>query len=263
MRKWHGKRILIGLLMTSMLMLPSCGKKEEATTSEPETIAPKEYIGKTGRNTIRISPDGNVLEISIEDYTSVNTNVEELKEYINTQIDEYNQKTGVNRVSFRELKQEGNVMKVAISYSDLETYADFNRMSISLSSYSSEKADEVARAEAERVKADERSTEAPDISQAELLEAGYEPGELPELQEASEQEEVKEIHEEFTDPSGKKIVSDQVPAGENMMLKTDERIAVELESGQILYTNHHAEIQDGTALTDGEGTAVIVLFLGI
>ena len=261
MRKRTGKKVFIGLLLVTLMILPSCGKKEEATTTEPDVISKKEYIGTTGRNTIRISPDGNVLEISIEDYSSVNYKEDELKKYIETEVNDYNQKIGVNKVSFRELKTEGNVVKVALSYSDLDTYAAFNGMDISLTAYSAEKADRVAREEAEQNKADEKNTETPAISQAELLEAGYEPGELPKPEEPTEAEKV--VKEEFTDASGVKVTSDKVPAGGNMMLKTSERIAVELENGQILYTNHHATIQDGTAMTDGEETAVIVLFLGI
>ena len=263
MRKRNERKVFLAILLAGLMLLPSCGKKEEVTTSaEPETVSEKEHIGSTGRNTIRISPDGSVLEISVEDYSSVDFKPDELQEYIDSEVNSYNERIGVNKVSFRELKTEGNVVKVALSYSDLENYAAFNRMDISMTSYSAEKADQVAKAEAEQNKADERATEAPAaISQAELLEAGYEPGELPEQEELTEEE--KEIKEEFTDADGAKVTSDKVPAGGNMMLKTSERLAVELEGGQILYTNHHATIQDGTAITDGDGTAVIVLFLGI
>ena len=260
--KKRSRFLICTLLMVTLLS--ACGRQEEVKTTEAAAeIREKEYIGETARNTIRLSPDGNVLEISVEDYTSVIYDEEDLKKFIQSEIDSYNEKLGVNKISFREMKLEGNVVKLAISYSDLETYAAFNRMSVKLSKYDPSTADRIAAEEAAKNKVEERKTEEVVISDAELAEAGYSPEELE--QQKTEEEEASEapVKAVFTGPSGNTVGADDIPSGENLMLVTDERIAVELENGQIQYVNTHATFQDGAALTEGEGTAVIVLFLGI
>jgi len=258
-KKW-GR--LFPVLLLLLMGLTSCGRNNEASTTAATEVREKDYIGETARNTIKLSPDGNVLEICVEDFSSVSFEEEELKDYIRSEVDGYNEKLGVNKISFRQMKIEGNIVKLAISYSDLDTYASFNRMSVKLSSYNAGEADRIASEEAAKHKAEERKTEAPAISDAELAEAGYsaEDLEIPSTGEDKEDENVKAV---FTSSSGKKVDSDEIPSGENLMLVTDERIAVELESGQIQYVNQHATFQDGAALTDGDGTAVLVLFLGI
>ena len=259
LKKW-GR--LFPVLLLLLLVFTACGKKAEDTTAETAEVEEKDYIGETARNTIKLSPDGNVLEICVEDFSSVSLDENELKEYIRSEVDGYNEKLGVNKISFRQMKIEGKIVKLAISYSDLDTYASFNRMSVKLSSYNAAEADRIAAEEAAKHKAEERKTEAPVISDAELAEAGYSAEDL-ELQTTEEDKADEEVKAEFTSSSGKSVGSDEIPSGENLMLVTDERIAVELESGQIQYVNEHATFQDGAALTDGDGTAVLVLFLGI
>ncbi len=261
LRKW-GR--LFPILLLLLVTLTACGKKEENTEATTIEIREKDYIGDTARNTIRLSPDGNVLEISVEDFSTITIDEKELKDYIQSEVDGYNTKLGVSKISFRQMKIEGNVVKLAISYSDLETYASFNRMSVKLSAYDAAAADRVAQEEEAKHQAEERQTETPVISDAELAEAGYSPEDLTEEGQSTESNPVEKIIKaSFTGTAGNMVTSDEIPSGENLMLVTDERIAVELESGQIQYVNQHAVIQDGDAITDGDGTAIIVLFLGI
>ena len=248
------------VLLILLLVLSGCGEKEVPTTEAPPPE--KEYIGDTARNTIRLSGNGNVLEIAVEDYTGVDYDIEKLKNYIQSEVDSFNQTQGVNKVNFREIRKEGDVIKTAISYTDLDAFNAFNRMSIRLVPYDPAEADRIAKKEAKKKEAEITTEEKkPVISETELAEAGYDPSELEqqEIQETVEQE----ITAVFTDETGKTVASDAIDPTQNMMLITDDRIALELESGKLLYTNAHAELRDGAATADGSGTAIIVLFLGI
>ena len=248
------------VLLILLLVLSGCGEKEVPTTEAPPPE--KEYIGDTARNTIRLSGNGNVLEIAVEDYTGVDYDIEKLKNYIQSEVDSFNQTQGVNKVNFREILKEGDVIKTAISYTDLDAFNAFNRMSIRLVPYDPAEADRIAKEEAKKKEAEITTEEnKPAISETELAEAGYDPSELEqqEIQETVEQE----VTAVFTDETGKTVASDAIDPTQNMMLITDDRIALELESGKLLYTNAHAELRDGAATADGSGTAIIVLFLGI
>ena len=248
------------VLLILLLVLSGCGEKEVPTTEAPPPE--KEYIGDTARNTIRLSGNGNVLEIAVEDYTGVDYDIEKLKNYIQSEVDSFNRTQGVNKVNFREILKEGDVIKTAISYTDLDAFNAFNRMSIRLVPYDPAEADRIAKEEAKKKEAEITTEEnKPAISETELAEAGYDPSELEqqEIQETVEQE----ITAVFTDGNGKTVTSDAIDPAQNMMLITDDRIALELESGKLLYTNAHAELRDGAATADGSGTAIIVLFLGI
>ena len=56
--------------------------------------------------------------------------------------------------------------------------------------------------------------------------------------------------------------ADSIDAKQKMMVVTDEKLAVETPDGKLLYTNKHASIKENAAVTDGQGTAIVVLFLG-
>jgi len=245
-------------LAMMMAFLTSCGKKEEPTTAIPE----KEYIGDTARNTVRLSSHGNVLEIAVEDYTGVTYNLDELKTYIQSEVDAYNKSVGVNKVSFREIRQEGDIVKTAISYSDLDAYTEFNRMSVTLSSYNAAEADRIAEEEAAKYKVEEDTEEAPQISDAELAEAGYDPEQMDQTQ-IEQLTEAEKATAVFYGPEGNQVASEKIDSSQNMMLVTTEAISVELEDGKLLYVNDHGKFSDNSIITDGKGTAVIVLFLGM
>jgi hypothetical protein len=257
-RRYISIKIFPLFLAILMACLTACGKKEEPTTAMPE----KEYIGNTARNTVRLSSHGNVLEIAVEDYTGVTYNIEELKTYIQSEVDAYNKSVGVNKVSFREIRQEGDIVKTAISYSDLDAYTEFNRMAVTLSSYNAAEADRIAEEEAARFKAEEDTEAPPQISDAELAEAGYDPEQMDQsqMEQLTEAEKVTAV---FYGPEGNQVASEKIDSSQNMMLVTTEAISVELEDGRLLYVNEHGKFSDNSIITDGEGTAVIVLFLGM
>ena len=257
MKRRYGKRLLSLLLpMLLGLALIGCGKEEEVTS---EVIVEQDYIGPVATNTIRVDRNGKITEIAVEDYSEIQYNLKELERFIREEIRAYNRKKGVDKVAFLQIREEGTVIKTAISYTDLEAFNDFNRMNVKLSVYSAETADRVAEEEAKQHAVEDE--EKKELSETELAEAGYDPSTLDE--DAQTVIEEKAVEATFTDANGNTVSSDAISANENMMIVTDEKLAVEAADGKLLYTNNHAAISDGVARTDGEGTAIVVLFLGI
>ena len=257
MKRRYGKRLLSLLLpMLLGLALIGCGKEEEVTS---EVVVEQDYIGPVATNTIRVDRNGKITEIAVEDYSEIQYDLKELERFIREEIRAYNRKKGVDKVAFLQIREEGTVIKTAISYTDLEAFNDFNRMNVKLSVYSAETADRVAEEEAKQHAVEDE--EKKELSETELAEAGYDPSTLDE--DAQTVIEEKAVKATFTDANGNTVSSDAISANENMMIVTDEKLAVEAADGKLLYTNNHAAISDDVARTDGEGTAIVVLFLGI
>ena len=241
------------LLLLLIAMLSGC-RKDVASEEVPD----QDYIGSVSENTIRIDSDGKILEIAVEDYSGVDYNVGELKTYIQKEINAFNKEKGVDKITFLQIRNEGKTVKTAISYSDLSSYNAFNHTDMKLTVYSAETANKNAEKEAPKPEQQEKKKE---LSEAELAEAGY-TADLLEGEEIQSVVEEKAVVASFTDVNGNVITSDAIDVNQNMMLITDEKINVEVEGGKLLYAGNHAKLTDGIAKTDGEGTAIIVLFLG-
>ncbi len=245
--------VLLGITM--LVALASCGRKKEEATEAPD----QDYIGSVSENTIILNQSGRIMEIAVEDYSGLTYKPEEVKSFIRNEIDTFNREKGAVKVSFLQMKQEGDVIKTAISYNDIASYNAFNNLDMKLTVYSAETANKVASEEAKKRAAAEPKKE---ISDAELAEAGYDASSMEESEKESLVEE-KAVTAAFKDGSGNAVGSDAIDVNENMMLITNEKLNIRLEGGKILYGNDHAEVKEGVARTDGEGTAIVVLFLGI
>ena len=254
MKGWK-KRIITAMTVLFVLaMFGACGKKEE-TTEAPE----QDLIGATDVNTLEIDSNGRILEIAVEDYTGVDYKPDEVRAFIQNEINSFNKEQGAQKVSFLQMKQEKDVIRTAISYTDISAYNAFNHMELKLTVYSAETADKAAADEANRYTAAEPEKK---VSDAELAEAGYDASSMDQS-EIDTLVETKAVTATFSDVNGNTVSSDAIDVNENMMLVTDEKMNIRLEDGKLLYANPHAAIENGIAHTDGEGTAIVVLFLGL
>lgn len=273
MKKKEGLKKVLVLSMAVSLMLGSvvgCGKKVEETN---EKIPEVNYVGSATSNTLTLYPDGSLMEVACEDYSDANFLYQDLQNYIDTEINSYNQKEGVSKISLLQYQDAFGLIKTAIKYSDFDTYVSFNNMEMKLTAYDVNQADEIAKEEAEKrlqisSSTDTTSNVKHEISAEELAEAGYS---LEQIQAAEEGSAAAELSEgisvedtvaTFTDVDTQKVVkSSEISTDGNMMLIVDEKMDIRLESGKILYTNEHASVEGGVATTDGSGTAIIVFYV--
>lgn len=78
----------------------------------------------TEENTVFVKRNGQVYETNVESYDEAYYSMEELEAFINEELSAYE---GEGEVSLQNLSLEGNHAMLTVSYSDGDTYADFNK----------------------------------------------------------------------------------------------------------------------------------------
>lgn len=103
------KHLLVGLVLGTVL-LTGCGSKMNSITE----------------NTIIIEKDGTISDVSVEDYSTGNYDMAGLEAFINDEIADYNSEAGDGSVVLEKLDTESELVKLQLSYSDIEDYNAFN-----------------------------------------------------------------------------------------------------------------------------------------
>lgn len=106
------------ILAISVLALSGC-KKEKVTIE----------IDKVENNTMLIQKDGGVQVAIVEEFTQDYYNMDELREYINTSITQFNQNVNnESAIVLKDLQQsDGNVVMV-LNYENMDYYTQFNEV---------------------------------------------------------------------------------------------------------------------------------------
>ncbi|MCI9175996.1 MAG: hypothetical protein HFH49_13850 [Lachnospiraceae bacterium] len=108
------KFIIISLAMVVIAgLLTGCGKSLEAD-----------------RDTVYIQKKGNVVSAAIADFDKDYYDEEELKNYIDERVADYQEEHGKNTVSIDEFSVEDGVAKLFIKYSGCEDYQNFNDVTL-------------------------------------------------------------------------------------------------------------------------------------
>lgn len=258
------KNIFIYVFSVLMILsLVGCGKKEE---EEEEEYVRASVIGEINENTVKLSPNGTLLEISCEDFAGSDIDTASLEEYINSEIDEYNKNAGVSKISLVEFQEEDGVVKTAIQYSDVYTYNSFNMMELDINLYDPDKAydimmeDMATATDANQIVMTSSPTE---INVEELAEAGYDLSEIEAMENGTYEEETAsttDAQATFTDATSlNDINAEDITGASYMMLVTNEAYTYVVNGGNILYYDKHAELIDSTSVkTDGKGKSIIV-----
>ena len=256
----------LGLSIASLLMLSGCSlfNKQEEEEVKPG-VNNASTIGDIDTNTLKLSMNGSITEISCENYKEANIDVSSLEQHVKTEIDNYNSERGASKISLVEYKEENGVVKTAIQYSDLDTYNEFNNTDYTLSLYSVAEVDRIAKEDVKKnavKKVYISDTNLDDISEEELAAAGYT---LEEIKAKQEEEKKAETATEtdavatLTDASGNVSESGDITDTSLMMLTTNSDVNIAINSGTVLYVNRYAEIiNDTTADLKGNGTAVVI-----
>ena len=260
------KTLRLLLVFTLILSLCACGKEKE---EKPEYIRPDIFEGYD-ETTLVLKSDGSILEIVIEDYNAAGIDYSDVKQYIEGQIDSANSASGTNTISLAGFTDEAGIVRVAIEYTDINSYNTFNGLDTVLTAYDMSVCDEIAE---ENAPAPEVSpaveVEAIDwasLSDEELAEAGYtredvESGALEQnIEGVASGTDAEPVVATFTDASsGAEIVSSDIDS-KYMMFITDQKTAVKFDDGNVLYYtgNGSRGRTDKEVICNGEGKTVIV-----
>ena len=251
------KRIACLVVAATMIMgLGGCGKhNKEIKPANGVTI-----IGDISENTVKLSPNGIVTEISCQDYTDAGTDLKGLKDYIDKQIEDYNDSKGSTKITLVEYIEDDKSAKVALQYTDFDAYADFNKIDTELIPYDPQRVVDMV---AEEMKAEVKQPviDTANVNLEELAEAGYDIEDLEngvlggEVSEASATDAAT-----LTDAIGNNIVkAEEIDPTNCMMLITSENINYSINSGRVLYYNSKAVyVNENTVLSTGQGKSVIV-----
>ena len=259
----HFKLVAVCLIFVMLLSTASCGKKDENTSDEP--VEAVSVMGDIRENTLKLSPNGSILEIACEDYSGTSVDVTGLEQYIKSEIDKYNSETGTNDVTFTEYKEENGFVRTAISYSNMDAYNDFNALDILVSLYNKDEVDEIAKeyTASQTDAAVAAPIDTADISEEELAAAGYD---LEDLEELEEEQDIPGISTStdavatFTDASTKETVkSGDIDNSSYMMIVTSEKYNFVFNGGKVLYTNRFCEaLNENTVSASGDGKSIII-----
>ena len=108
------KFIIISLAMVVIAgLLTGCGKSLEAD-----------------RDTVHVQKKGSVTSAAIADFDKDYYDEEELKNYIDERVADYQEEHGKNTVSIDEFSVEDGVAKLFIKYSGCEDYQNFNDVTL-------------------------------------------------------------------------------------------------------------------------------------
>lgn len=252
------KKRVIGLVLacTMILGLGGCGKnKKEVKPANGVSI-----IGDITENTVKLSPNGIVTEISCQDYSETGTDISGLKDYIDEEIKNYNDSKGSTKISIVEYVEDDKSAKIALQYTDFEAYVDFNKLDSELVPYDSQVIIDMVAAEL-KAEDDKPAIDTSNVNLEELAEAGYDIEDLEngvlggDVSEASATDAAT-----LTDAVSNNVVkAGDVDPTNLMMLITNENLNYSINSGKVLYYNSKAiYVNENTVLTTGDGKAIIV-----
>ena len=77
-------------------------------------------------NTLIVNGDSTLIDVSVEDYTGITYDEEELKSFINDAIDEYNSDSE-NAVKLKSFTNDNDNIKLVMSYASIDDYNAFNQ----------------------------------------------------------------------------------------------------------------------------------------
>lgn len=253
------KKPLIFTLISLMAIYPvGCGKKEK---TEEEATNNVSVMGDVTENTVKLSPNGSVVEISCEDYNGTDVDISTLQDYIKKELEDFNTKKGTTKASLLEYSEDNKFVKAAIQYNDFESYLEFNMLNTELSVYKADRVEELFDAVKTATKTD--AIDKADVNLEELAEAGYDIEDLENGTlggEGDEDASATDAVATFTDAVTNDIVAaSDISDPSYMMLITNEDSNYVINSGHVVYYNSNAILKNSnTVYSTGNGTAIIV-----
>jgi len=112
------KKILLNaLLIIGLLLLTACSGKDKFINTDEVTV-----------NTILAKANGELQAAIVEDFDKPYYDINELKEFILKEVEAHNQRAGEGKVRLDEVKQKGNKAIMLMTYSGMDQYVAFNKV---------------------------------------------------------------------------------------------------------------------------------------
>ena len=96
-------------LMAAMLMCSGCGAKVDADT-----------------DTLFVEGNGKIEELTVETFDKAYYDEEELKEYINSEVEAYKADGGTGSVKMKKYEVKDQTVKLLMEYDGVDSYQSFN-----------------------------------------------------------------------------------------------------------------------------------------
>lgn len=122
------KKITAMILFVTMLLLTACG---DAVSFEN---------GELSQSTIALSKDGTCKMGIVEDFSKDYYEMEELEEYIDTTVSEFQKQHGEESVTLDYTKKDKDKVHVTLDFKTVEDYAAFNGAEVKLLTWTEAKA---------------------------------------------------------------------------------------------------------------------------
>lgn len=133
-------KVCILAMIILVISLTGCSKEANLITVEKGTD--KVVVNKdVQKNTIVVKEDGRLQVAIVGDFDKEYYDFEELKSFINEEINNYNSKNGQESIVFEVAEMRGNKVIVVQTYSDIEHYLSYNNIEGSLMSVTSARED--------------------------------------------------------------------------------------------------------------------------
>ncbi len=121
------EKVCMLAMIILFISLTGCSKEANLITVEKGTD--KVFANKDiERNTILVKEGGELQVAIVEDFDKDYYDFEELKGFINEEIDNYNSENGAKSIIFEVAEIRGNKIIVVQTYSDIEHYLAYNNI---------------------------------------------------------------------------------------------------------------------------------------
>ena len=118
------------------------------------------YAKQYDSNTLVVSRNGSLVEISVEDFKEAAVGADNISAYVEEQVDNYNNNAG-NKIKVKSINTDNlEHVKLVLSYKDIESYDEFNLLEYSLKDISDVKEEDLTGS---YTSADEKKTNPSDI----------------------------------------------------------------------------------------------------
>lgn len=110
------KFLLNALLLMSLLTITACSGVKSINVDDVTA------------NTILAKADGELQVAIVEDFDKPYYDLNELKEFVEKEVDAYNKKVGDTKVKVKDIEKRDNKVIMLTTYSGMDQYAAFNKV---------------------------------------------------------------------------------------------------------------------------------------